>query len=110
MIPVPSSTRVWLASGVTEPAALVGVDVRRRAVAHQGLLQRVRTEAHIQRVRQPPSQHVAACPVHDRHRVEEAAAHRDESNVGAPDEVRPFDRQATQQIMPDPVLKVRGAQ
>ena len=78
-----------------EPAALVGVDDRRRAVARQGLLQRVRTEAHIQRVRQPPSQHVAACPVHDRHRVEEAAAHRDESNVGAPDEVRPFDRQAT---------------
>ena len=56
---------------------------------------------------------MAACPVHDRHRVEEAAAHRDVgrdvSNVGAPDEVRPFDRQATQQIMPDPALEVRGA-
>lgn len=92
-----------------ELAALVGVDDRRRAAARQGLLRRFRTEAHIQRVRQPPSQHVAARPVHGRHRIEEAAAHRDASDVGAPDEVRPLDRQAAQQIMPDPVLEVRGA-
>ena len=92
-----------------ELAALVGVDDRRRAAARQGLLRRVRTEARIQRVRQPPGQHMAARPVHDRHRVEEAAAHRDVSDIGAPDEVRPLDRQAAQQIMPDPVLEVRGA-
>ena len=67
------------------------------------------TEARIQRVRQPPGQDVAACPVHDRHQVEEAAAHRDVGDVGAPDVVRPLDPQALEKIGPHPVLGVRIA-
>ena len=69
-----------------ELAALVGVEDLRRAVARrQGLVERVRAEARVQRVRQPPGQDVAARPVHDRHQVEEAALHRDvrQRTIGA---------------------------
>ena len=72
-------------------------------------LPRVRAEARVQRVRQPPGQDEAARPVHDRHQVEEAALHRDIGDVGAPDGIRPLDRQAAQQIRVNPVLGVRIA-
>ena len=49
-----------------ELAAVVGVEDLRRIMPGQGLVERVRTEARVQRVRQPPGQDVAACPVHDR--------------------------------------------
>ena len=75
----------------------------------QGLVERVCAEACVQRVRQPPGQDVPTCPVHDRHQVKEAALHRDVSDVGAPDMVRPLDRQTPQQIRVDPVLGVRIA-
>ena len=75
----------------------------------QNLVECVCAEACVQRVRQPPSEDVAARPVHDRHQVEEAAPHRDIGDVGAPDMVRPLDRQAPQQIRVDPVLGVGRA-
>ena len=37
------------------------------------------------RVRYPPSQNLAARPVHDRDEVEEASTHLDVGDVGAPD-------------------------
>ncbi len=40
---------------------------------------------------------------------QEAAVHRDVGDVGAPDMVRSFDRQAPEQIGPDPVLGARRA-
>ena len=89
--------------------ALIGIEDLRCAVARQGLLQCVRAEARVQRVRQPPGQDKAARPVHDRHQVEEAALHRDIGDVGAPDVIRPLDRQAAQQIRVNPVLGVRIA-
>ena len=75
----------------------------------QGLFERVRAEACVQCVRQTPGQNEPARPVHDRHQVKEAALHRDVGDIGAPDMVRPLDRQAPQQIGPDPVLGVRIA-
>jgi len=90
--------KTTLVNWAGELAALVGVDDRRRAVARQGLLQRVRAETRVQRVRQPPGQDLADRPVHDRYQVEEAAAHRDVGDVGASDVFRPFDRQVAQQI------------
>ena len=75
----------------------------------QGLVERVRAEACVQCVRQTPGQDVPARPVHDRHQVKEAAVHRDVSDVGAPDMVRPLDCQTPQQIRVDPALGVRIA-
>ncbi len=92
-----------------ELAALVGVEYLRPAVSTQGLVERVCTEARVQRVRQPPGQDVPARPVHDRHEVKEATLHRDVGDIGAPDMVRPLDRQAPQQIWVNPVLGVRRA-
>ena len=54
-------------------------------------------------------QNEPARPVHDRHQVKEAALHRDVGDVGAPDMVRPLDRQTPEQIRPDPVLGVGRA-
>ena len=75
----------------------------------QGLVERVRAEARVQRVRQPPGQDVPARPVHDRHEVKEATLHRDIGDIGAPDMVRPLDCQAPQQIRVNPVLGVGRA-
>ena len=77
--------------------------------ASQGLVERVCAEACVQRVRQLPGQNIPARPVHDRHQVKEATVHRDVGDVGAPDLVRPLDRQAPQQIRVNPVLGVRIA-
>ena len=57
-------------------------------------------------VRQPPDQDEPARPVNDLHQIKEAALHRDMGDVGAPDMVRSLDRQAPEQIGPDPVLGV----
>ena len=92
-----------------ELAALVGIEDLRRAMPGQGLVESVCAEARVQRVRQPPSQDEPARPVHDRHQVKEAAVHRDVSDVGAPDMVRPLDRQTPQQIRVDPALGVGRA-
>jgi len=74
-----------------ELAALVGVEDLRHAMPGQSLVERVRTEARVQRVRQPSGQHKAARPVHDRHQVEKAALHRDVGDVGTPGMVRLLD-------------------
>ena len=79
-------------------------------MAGQRLVERVCAEARIQGVRQTPSQHMPAGPVHDRHQVKKAAPHRDVGDVGAPDMVRPLDHQASEQIGGvDPVLGMRIA-
>lgn len=90
-------------------AALVRVEDLGPTITGQRRLQRRDTEASIHRVRQPSGQHLAGCPVHDRHQVEEAPTHGDVCQIGAPDEVGPLDRQLAQQIRVDPVLPVRIA-
>ena len=90
-------------------AALVRVEDFRLTEPGQRLLQRRDAEAGIHRVRQPPGQHLAGRPVHDRHQIEEATAHGDVRHVGAPHVIGPVDRQLAQQIRIDPVLRVRIA-
>src|SRR3954454_19618382 len=48
-------------------------------------------ELHLHGVRHPPGQHLARRPVHHRDQVEEAAAHRQVGDVGAPGLVRAVD-------------------
>ncbi len=47
--------------------------------------------------------------VHDRNQVKEPAPDRDIGDVGAPDLVRPLDRQALEPVWIDPVRGMRGA-
>ena len=54
-------------------------------------------------------QHVPTRPIHDRHQVKEAAAHRDVGDVGAPDLIGPVDRHALEQIGVDLLLRMRIA-
>lgn len=85
--------------------ALIGVKDIRLAEAALCFLQRRDAEAGIHGVGQPPGQNLTGRPVHDRHRVEEAAPHRDVCHVGAPDMVGPLDCQLAQEIRIDPVLR-----
>lgn len=59
-----------------EPAHLAGVEDVEAAMAGDRLCEGGNTEVGIHRVRQPPSQHLAAGPVHDGDEVEEASAWR----------------------------------
>src|SRR5215203_202525 len=56
-----------------------------------------------------PSQHLPAGPVHDRHQVQKAPAHRDVGHVRAPDLVRSLNRKPAEQIRVHPVLGMRQA-
>ena len=49
------------------------------------VLEPVANKVSFQRVRYPPSQHLAGEPVHDGDEIQEAAPHRQVGNVGAPD-------------------------
>lgn len=69
-----------------------------RAELVDGLVQRLEAEVCLQRVRYPPSQHLAGEPVHDGHQVEKAFPHRQVGDVRAPDLVGPVHPQPTQQI------------
>ena len=87
---------------------LIRVEDLRRARPKRRF-QRLDAEAGVHRVRQPPSQHVTAGPVHDRDQVQEARRHRDVGDVGAPDLVRAVYRQLSKQIRIDAVTRLRGA-
>ena len=90
-----------------ELAALIGIENLRLAMASQRLIESLDAKARVQGVRQPPSQHMPTRPIHDRHQVKEASAHRDIGDVGAPDLIGPVDRHALEQIRVDPVLGMR---
>src|SRR5215210_2864116 len=90
-----------------ELAALVGVENLRPAVTGQGVLQRLDAEPHIHRVRYTPRQHLARPPVHDRDKIQKPASHRNVGEIRAPDLVRPVDRQVSEQIRVDPMLRMR---
>ena len=55
-------------------------------------------EPGIHGVRQSPGQNVACGPVHDRDQIQEAAAHRNVGDVGAPDMVGPVDCQPLEKV------------
>src|SRR4051812_47302832 len=56
---------------------LVAVEDLRPTVNGQGFLERLDAEGRVHGIGQPPSQHLPAVPVHDRHQVEEPLGHRD---------------------------------
>src|SRR5689334_24712200 len=76
-----------------ELRALVGVPDLGLTEA-EGPLQGGQTEAGFHRVGKFPTEYEAAEPIHYSHEVEEATLHRNIRNIGAPDLVGPFDRDA----------------
>jgi len=66
-----------------ELAPLVGVEDSRCAIDGQGFLD-CRSAGSRQRVGQPPRQHPATGPVHDRTQIQEAAVHRNVRDFGPP--------------------------
>ena len=110
-IPEPKRTRRHWQGDAGELAALVGIEDLRPAMTGQRVVERLDAKVRVQAVRQPPGQHMPARPIHDRHQVKEAAPHRDVADAGAPDMVRPLDRQTFEQIGVDPVpgMRIAGA-
>ncbi len=82
----------------SELAALVAIENLRGAVGTERLLQAVHAEAAVQRVRDPPRQHLARVPVDHGHQVDETARQTHVGDVGGPDLVRMVDLHAAQQI------------
>jgi hypothetical protein len=93
----------------SELAALVGIEDLGAAVPEERFFQGLNAELSAERVRQPPRQHGTAHPVHDHDQVKEALGHRDVGDVGAPDLIDPFDRDATEQVGVDLVGRCRLA-
>ena len=69
-----------------------------RAEAVDCLVQRLDAKISLQRVGDAPGQNFAGEPVHDGHQIEEAFAHGQVGDVGAPDLIWPLDPQTAQQI------------
>ena len=69
-----------------------------RAEAVDCLVQSLDAKISLQRVGDAPGQHFAGEPVHDGHQIEEAFAHGQVGDVGAPDLIWPLDPQTAQQI------------
>src|SRR3954466_8287195 len=96
---------------------LVAVEDLRSAVKGQGFFEGLDAEDRVHRIRQPPTQHFPAVPVHDRHQVEKSPWHRDVRDLplrvaqgpGRPHLVGPIDGEAAQQVRIDLVLGVRLA-
>ena len=64
-----------------ELAALIGVEYLWRTIFCQRLFQRFHAEVGIHAVGQPPGKHLAAEPIHDCHKIEKAAPHRDVGDI-----------------------------
>jgi hypothetical protein len=95
--------------GRGELRALIGVPDFGLAEAERRV-KRGQAEAGLHRIGELPTEHEAAEPIHDRDQVEEAAAHRNVRNIGAPDVVGPLDGDAAQQVRIDLVTRRRTAQ
>ena len=76
--------------GRGELRALIGVPDFGLAETKRGV-QRRQAEASLHRIGEFPTEHKAAEPIHHGNQVEEAAMHRNVSNIGAPDLVGPLD-------------------
>lgn len=77
---------------------LIAVHNVRRSKPIDGLVQRLHAEVRVQRVRDSPRQNHPGMPIHDRHQIEEPAAHGQVGDVHAPDLVWPVYPQTPQQI------------
>jgi hypothetical protein len=83
--------------GRRELRALIGIPDLGLAEAKRGV-ECGQAKAGFHRIGEFPTGHEAAEPVHHCGQVQEAAAHRNVSNIGAPDVVGPEDLYATQQV------------
>ncbi len=89
--------------------ALVAVENLRSPEACKCLFQGGEAEISRERVGEPPSQHLAAGDVEDGRQVQEPVGHRQTGDIGGPDLVRPFDRDALEQVQVDRPLSGRDA-
>src|SRR5438309_5225418 len=87
-----------------ELRALIGIEDAGLAKPGERLTQRLDTEPRRQRVRQPPGQHPAGCPVDDCDQVQKSLLHRYVRYVSCPHLVRLVDRLAAQKVRVDLVL------
>ena len=94
-------------AGAGKLRPLIGVEDLWLAVAAEGLLERLHTEIRLQAVGQPPGEHLAAVPVHDRHQIHKPAGHSHIGDVGGPHLVRVIDAQLPEQVGINPMLRMR---
>src|SRR3954463_6897913 len=87
-----------------ELRALIGIEDAGLAEPGERLAQRLDTDPCRQRVRQPPRQHPAGCPVDDRNQVQKPLLHRYVRYVSGPHLVWLVDRLAAQKVRVDLVL------
>ena len=74
------------------------VENRRLSVQGERFLDRFEAKIHLHGDRNTPRQHPPAEPVQHHGQVDETTRHRNVGDVGGPDLVRPFDRQAAKKI------------
>ncbi len=89
--------------------ALVGIEHFRHTVGLDGFFQAIHTEPGIYRVRQPPTQYLAAIPIDNGDQVDKAVQQPDVGDVGAPDLVGADDLDTPEQIRVNLVLRMRLA-
>ena len=92
-----------------ELGSLVCVEDLRGAVAGDGLLQDSHAELGIQGVGQPPGEHFAAMPVHDRHQEHKAAVHGNVGDIGCPDLLGALDVKIPQEVRIDLMARMPAA-
>lgn len=80
--------------------ALVAIENGRFADS-QSSMQRIKTEAALECIRQSPSENVATEPVANCHQIHEATTHADVRDIDAPDLIRLCDAQIAQEIRID---------
>ena len=93
-----------------EWAPLVRVEDGGRAIASQGLLDRLDAEVGRQRVGQPPRQHAATRPIHHREEIHEAPRHWNVGDIRRPHMVGACDLQVAKEIGIDLVGWVPAAE
>lgn len=94
-----------------ELAALVRIENLRFAIARQSFLERFHAKVGLQRDRDPVAEDLAAEPVNDSDKIDEALGHGDVADVCRPDLIRLHNRQFAQKIGVDlvPWRRLGGA-
>jgi hypothetical protein len=94
-----------------ELRALIGIEDPRFAEPGEGFPQRLDAEPRRERVRHPPGQHSAGCPVDDRDPIQKPVSHDDVRDISCPNRfrggqvlVRLVDRLAAQKVRVDLAL------
>ena len=72
-------------------------------------VERFNAEVGFHGVGHAPGQRLAGCPIHNRHKIQKAPAHRKIGDIRTPDMVGPRDRQILQQVRIDRMVGMRIA-